>query len=54
MHGFMGGYPCGSPGEPCGPTNMPYFRWANNATRGQVSKMVANTFFPACQTTPRP
>ncbi|HKP53287.1 MAG TPA: S-layer homology domain-containing protein [Chloroflexia bacterium] len=47
--GIMGGYPCGSEGEPCGPDNKPYFRWGNNATRGQTSKIVANTFFPGCQ-----
>ncbi|HEX9990820.1 MAG TPA: S-layer homology domain-containing protein [Chloroflexia bacterium] len=46
--GIMGGYPCGSPGEPCGSGNRPYFRPNNNATRGQVSKIVANTFFPGC------
>jgi hypothetical protein len=46
--GIMGGYPCGSPGEPCGTGNKPYFRPNNNATRGQVSKIVANTFFPGC------
>jgi hypothetical protein len=47
--GIMGGYPCGSPGEPCGSSNKPYFRPNNNATRGQTSKIVANTFFPECQ-----
>jgi glucose/arabinose dehydrogenase len=47
--GIMGGYPCGtSPNEPCGTANRPYFRWGNNATRGQTSKVVANTFFPNC------
>jgi hypothetical protein len=47
----MGGYPCGGPGEPCvPPNNLPYFRWANTATRGQVSKIVANTFYPGCET----
>lgn len=50
MRGIMGGYPCGGPGEPCGPLNRPYFRWGNNATRGQTSKIVANTFFPTCTT----
>ncbi|HYO50073.1 MAG TPA: S-layer homology domain-containing protein [Chloroflexia bacterium] len=48
--GFIGGYPCGGPGETCGSGNLPYFRPNNNATRGQVSKIVANTFFPECQT----
>jgi uncharacterized delta-60 repeat protein len=48
--GIMSGYPCGGVGEPCGPANRPYFRWGNNATRGQTSKIVANTFFPGCVT----
>jgi len=48
MHQMMSGYPCGGAGEPCGADNRPYFRSANNATRGQVSKIVANTFFPDC------
>jgi hypothetical protein len=49
--GVMGGYPCGGLGEPCiPPSNLPYFRPNNNATRGQTSKIVANTFFPNCQT----
>jgi hypothetical protein len=47
---IMGGYPCGSDGEPCGPDNLPYFRPNKNATRGQTSKIVANTFLPNCQT----
>jgi hypothetical protein len=50
----MAGYPCGSPAEPCiPPGNLPYFRPFNNATRGQTSKIVANTFFPNCQTPSR-
>jgi hypothetical protein len=48
--GVMGGYSCGGDGEPCGPTNMPYFRPSNQVTRGQIAKVVANTFFPNCQT----
>jgi N-acetylneuraminic acid mutarotase len=50
--GVMSGYPCGSiPTEPCvPPENRPYFRPNNNATRGQTSKIVSNTFFPACVT----
>ncbi|HYP39630.1 MAG TPA: S-layer homology domain-containing protein [Chloroflexia bacterium] len=48
--GAMGGYACGSmPTEPCDGQNRPYFRPSNNVTRGQASKIVANTFFPACQ-----
>jgi hypothetical protein len=46
---IINGYPCGGLGEPCGPNNLPYFRPGANATRGQASKIVANTFFPACQ-----
>ena len=48
QRGIMGGYPCGGPGEPCGPGNLPYFRPQNNTTRAQLSKIVANTFYPAC------
>jgi predicted extracellular nuclease/phosphatidylserine/phosphatidylglycerophosphate/cardiolipin synthase-like enzyme len=49
--GVMGGYPCGTvPGEPCGTSNKPYFRPDANVTRGQASKIVANTFFPNCVT----
>jgi hypothetical protein len=51
--GFIGGYPCGGANEPCGGGNLPYFRPNNNATRGQVSKIVSNTFFPECQTASR-
>ncbi len=50
--GVMSGYPCGNP-EPCMPGNRPYFRPANSVTRGQTSKIVANTFFPACTATIR-
>lgn len=44
--GLMSGYPCGSIlQEPCvPPRNMPYFRPYNTATRGQISKITANTF----------
>jgi hypothetical protein len=49
--GIMQGYPCGGEGEPCNPPgNLPYFRPGKNATRGQASKIVANTFFPDCTT----
>jgi hypothetical protein len=37
---IINGYPCGGPGEPCGPGNRPYFRPQANATRGQLSKMI--------------
>jgi hypothetical protein len=49
--GVMSGYACGGVGEPCvPPENRPYFRPGNKITRGQASKIVANTFFPGCQT----
>jgi hypothetical protein len=38
-HGIISGYNCGGDGEPCPGT---YFRWGNNATRGQISKIVYN------------
>jgi hypothetical protein len=45
----MQGYQCGGHGEPCIPPGfLPYFRPNNNATRGQTSKIVSNTFFPGC------
>jgi hypothetical protein len=47
---IMGGYACGGTGEPCGPESRPYFRPANNVTRGQTAKIVSNTFLPACYT----
>jgi hypothetical protein len=49
----MSGYDCGGPGEPCDDQNRPYFRPFNNVTRGQASKIVANTFFPNCETPTR-
>jgi hypothetical protein len=49
--GYIEGYPCGGLAEPCvPPDNRPYFRPNANATRGQTSKIVANTFFPGCST----
>jgi hypothetical protein len=36
------GYPCGGPGEPCvPPDNLPYYRPGNTASRGQLTKIVA-------------
>ena len=47
--GAINGYTCGGAGEPCVPPgNRPYFRWGANATRGQMSKIAAETFFPNC------
>jgi hypothetical protein len=46
---IMSGYLCGGAGEPCiPPGSLPYFRPAANATRGQASKIVSNTYFPTC------
>jgi hypothetical protein len=43
--GVIGGYPCGSVGEPCVPPgNRPYFRPNNLVTRGQITKMAAIAF----------
>src|SRR5205814_7555867 len=42
LRGLISGYPCGGPGEPCEPNNLPYFRPNNNATRGQISKVASN------------
>jgi hypothetical protein len=50
---IISGYGCGGPGEPCDPQNRAYFRWGNNATRGQMSKIAAESFFPGCQTPAR-
>ncbi|HYP41834.1 MAG TPA: S-layer homology domain-containing protein, partial [Chloroflexia bacterium] len=38
---FIGGYPCGGQFEPCDSENRAYFRPYNNATRGQISKMIS-------------
>jgi hypothetical protein len=38
---IINGYPCGGTGEPCDPSNNPYFRPGNNITRGQLTKIVA-------------
>lgn len=40
--GYIEGYPCGGPGEPCGLGNLPYFRPGAGATRGQLTKIVSN------------
>jgi glucose/arabinose dehydrogenase len=43
--GIVQGYPCGGPGEPCGTTGDPYFRPNAYVTRGQISKIVAESAF---------
>jgi hypothetical protein len=47
LRGIMNGYPCGGPGEPCGHATC-LIRPSANASRGQLSKIAANTFFPEC------
>ncbi|MEO8286543.1 MAG: S-layer homology domain-containing protein [Chloroflexota bacterium] len=41
---IVSGYPCGGAGEPCGASNLPYFRQNSSVTRGQLSKMVSQAF----------
>jgi hypothetical protein len=53
--GIVGGYPCGGVGEPCiDPANRPYYRPNAPATRGQMSKIVANATFPNCSVPDKP
>ncbi|HYP21560.1 MAG TPA: S-layer homology domain-containing protein [Chloroflexia bacterium] len=40
---IVGGYPCGAPGEPCNEAGEPYYRPSANVTRGQLSKIIANS-----------
>ena len=40
--GYVGGYPCGGPGEPCGSGSLAYFRPDGTATRGQTAKIISN------------
>ncbi len=49
-HGVISGYTCGGPGEPCNSQNRPYFRQGNDATRGQIAKIV----YQSIQTSLRP
>jgi beta propeller repeat protein len=37
---LISGYQCGGPGETCDDQRRPYFRQNNNATRGQIAKIV--------------
>jgi glycosidase len=52
--GVISGYPCGGPAEQCDDQDRPYFRPGNPVTRAQAAKIVANTFYPNCQTPARP
>jgi hypothetical protein len=49
----MSGYPCGAVTEPCDQQERPYFRPEAGVTRAQAAKIVANTFFPGCDTANR-
>jgi S-layer homology domain len=51
-HGVLNGYRCGAaPAGRCVPPGRkPYFLPDNHVTRGEASKIVANTFFPGCST----
>ncbi|HEX8228143.1 MAG TPA: S-layer homology domain-containing protein [Chloroflexia bacterium] len=40
---IVGGYPCGGPGEQCNANDDPYYRPGANVTRGQLSKIIANS-----------
>jgi hypothetical protein len=40
---IVSGYPCGAPGEPCNDADEPYYRPGANVTRGQLSKIIANS-----------
>src|SRR5262249_52694667 len=39
-HAIVSGYACGGAGEPCDAQHRPYFRQYNQATRGQIAKIV--------------
>ncbi|HEX8220401.1 MAG TPA: S-layer homology domain-containing protein [Chloroflexia bacterium] len=41
--GIISGYPCGAAGEPCNDDDDPYYRPGANVTRGQLSKIIANS-----------
>lgn len=43
---IISGYTCGGDAEPCPGL---YFRPTTTTTRGQIAKIVANTFFPDCR-----
>ncbi|HEX8228036.1 MAG TPA: S-layer homology domain-containing protein [Chloroflexia bacterium] len=55
----VSGYTCGGTNpatgtaEPCDASSRPYFHVNNNVTRGQASKIVAETHFPNCVTPAR-
>lgn len=57
MHHIVTGYPCvADPNNPehCDSQNRPYFRPAAMGSRGEIAKVVAETFFPGYQLTGTP
>ncbi len=57
--GIVSGYPCGGPGEPCGPGNLPYYRPGASVSRGQMAKFADEVrktpgFFIDTSTDPQP
>src|SRR5207302_594955 len=50
QHGAISGY---DTSPPC-TSGIPCFLLTNNSTRGEPAKIVANTFYPGCQTPARP
>ena len=56
---IIDGYPCGGPGEPCGPGNLPYYRPGAVVNRAQMAKFADNVrkkpgFFIDTNTNPQP
>ncbi|MEO8285584.1 MAG: hypothetical protein ABI670_04055 [Chloroflexota bacterium] len=52
--GIVGGYPCGGPGEPCGPGSLPYYRPGATVTRGQMAKIIGGALDITTNTNVRP
>ena len=52
--GYISGYTCGAPGEPCDPLSRPYFRPGGTVTRGQLLKLVVNAAGWSIVTPPTP
>jgi hypothetical protein len=53
-YAVISGYTCGGAGEPCDDRQRPYFRPQYSATRGQLAKIVTNTFFASNCAAPSP
>ena len=59
LSGVVSGYPCGGPGEPCGPGSLPYYRPNSGVNRAQMAKFADNVrkkpgFFIDTNTDPQP